>query len=366
MRVIVKIGSSSLTKSTGAINHQAIEKLCDEVAELHRLGHSPIIVTSGGIAAGLDPLGFDPATRPRQQDVLRAASAVGQISLMASYNQLLRKSGLVAAQVLLVPTDMWQRQRYVNSRGTLEVLLAQGVVPVVNENDAVADDEIRFGDNDRLAALVAHLVDADRLVLLTDTPGLFTADPRVDANASLIEEIVEFDHQLESMASGPRSSVGSGGMASKLAAAKMATWSGVETIIAQSDRENVVVEAVAGVPSVGTVFRARNQRLSARKLWIAFASPSAGVVTVDAGARAALESKPCSLLPAGVVSCDGSFGPDQAVEVKDETGEVFAKGLSRWSSENLNSFAGRQTADLPETLVDEVIHRDDLVSIPAP
>ncbi len=365
MKVIVKIGSSSLTTDAGAINYHAIEKLCAEVAALHRDGHSPIIVTSGSIAAGLGPLGFDTGSRPRQKKVLRAASAVGQISLMASYNQVLRENGLVAAQVLLAPTDMWHRQRYVNSRGTLEVLLAQGTVPVVNENDAVADDEIRFGDNDRLAALVAHLIDADRLILLTDTPGLFTADPRVDANASLIEEIVDFDHRLEAMASGPGSTVGSGGMASKLAAAKIATWSGVETIIAQSDRGDVLVDAVAGVAGVGSVFRARRQRLSARKLWIAFASPSEGSITVDSGARTALQSKPCSLLPAGVVRSVGSFGPDAAVEVKDESGEVFAKGLSRWSSQELNDYAGRQTADLPETVVDEVIHRDDLVAIPA-
>ena len=226
MRVIVKIGSSSLTSSDGSVDHSAIEKLCSEAAGAQKDGHSVIIVTSGGIAAGLRPLGFD--GRPRQREVLRAASAVGQISLMASYNEALRNHGLTAAQVLLVPTDLMERQRYLNSRGTLEALLARGIVPVVNENDAVADEEIRFGDNDRLAALVAHLVDADQLILLTDTAGLYTADPRADQNASLIEEIVSFDHRLEAFAGGAGSSVGSGGMASKLTAAKMATWSGVQ------------------------------------------------------------------------------------------------------------------------------------------
>ena len=239
------------------------------------------------------------------------------------------------------------------------------MVPVINENDAVADDEIRFGDNDRLSALVAHLIDADRLVLLTDTPGLFTADPRVDTTASLIEEIVEFDQRVEAMAGGPGSAAARGGMASKLAAAKIATWSGVETIIAHSQRPQVLTDAVAGVDGVGTVFRPHPGRLSARKLWIAFALPASGRITVDQGARHALEHRQKSLLAAGVKTLDGTFGVDDAVEVVDEDGEVFAKGLVRWESATLAAHAGRRTADLPSELVDEVIHRDDLVMLPA-
>ncbi|MEM9563858.1 MAG: glutamate 5-kinase, partial [Actinomycetota bacterium] len=289
MKIVAKIGSSSLTTAAGDIDHAAVAKLCAEVAELRRDGHHVVVVTSAAISAGLGPLGYTPDNRPKEAGLLRAAAAVGQIALMATYKGHLASNGLTAGQVLLAPTDLWHRNRYLKSRGTLEALLAQGVVPVINENDAVADDEIRFGDNDRLAALVAHLIDADCLVLLTDTAGVFTSDPRHDANASLIEEIVEIDPLLEAAAGGPGSTYGRGGMASKLAAAKIAAWSGVETTIAQSDRPKVLREAVEGVAGVGTVFRPRTQRLPARKLWIAFALPPAGRIVVDDGARKALE-----------------------------------------------------------------------------
>ena len=372
MRIVVKIGTSSLTTGPGAVSSEAVDKLASEVAAAITGGDQVVIVTSAAIAAGLPPLGFGGENRPRDPDLLRAASAVGQIALIASYARALASHGLVAGQVLLAPTDFWYRNRYLKSRGTIGALLGRGVVPVINENDAVADDEIRFGDNDRLAALVAHLVDADRLVLLTDTQGLFTADPRRDDSASLIEEIVEFDQRLEEMAGGPGSAAGRGGMASKLAAAKIATWSGVETVIAQSDRPGVLVDAVAGAEGVGTVFRPRSGRLGARKLWIAFAIPSSGRVVVDGGARQALEHRQKSLLVAGVRGIEGSFDADEAVEVVDEDGEVFAKGLAQWDSAALNRYAGQRTADLPAELIDDgngprtipVIHRDDLVILP--
>jgi glutamate 5-kinase len=361
MRVVVKIGSSSLTTDAGDINHAAVAKLCSEAAGLIRDGHEVIVVTSAAITAGLAPLGYTNMTRPTDPDALRAASAVGQIALMTTYKSHLAANGLTAGQVLLAPTDMWHRNRYLKSRGTLEALIHRDVVPVINENDAVADDEIRFGDNDRLSALVAHLIDADRLVLLTDTDGLFTADPRHDREASLIEEVTEIDQQLEAAAGGPGSVAGSGGMASKLAAAKIASWSGVETTIAKSDRPEVLADAVAGASGVGTVFRARSQRLPARKLWIAFALHPVGRVVVDAGARKAVETGNRSLLPAGVVSVSGTFEDFRAVELVDEAGEVFAKGLAHWSSRDIDEFAGCQSTDLPPRLDDEVVHRDDLV-----
>ena len=364
MRVVAKIGSSSLTTVTGDIDHTAVAKLCAEVAELGRAGHHVIVVTSAAISAGLGPLGYTPDDRPKDASLLRAASAIGQIALMSTYKGHLAANGLVAGQVLLAPTDLWHRNRYLKSRGTLESLLANNVVPVINENDAVADDEIRFGDNDRLAALVAHLIDADCLVLLTDTAGLFTGDPRHDANASLIEEIVEIDQHLEDMAGGPGSTHGSGGMASKLAAAKIAAWSGVETTIAQSDRPDVLREAIEGVAGVGTVFRPRTQRLPARKLWIAFALPPTGRIIVDSGAREALQDKQRSLLPAGVTGAVGQFAAEEAVELVDETGEVFAKGLTRWCRADLDAYSGHQSSDLPSDIVDEVVHRDDLVMLP--
>ena len=229
------------------------------------------------------------------------------------------------------------------------------MVPVVNENDAVADEEIRFGDNDRLAALVAHLVGAHLLVLLTDAPGLFTADPRRDSEASLIEEVIEIDHQLERLAGGPGSAVGSGGMASKLAAAKIATWSGVQTLIADAGRPGVLAAALNGETGVGTVFRARESRLSARKLWIAFALGSAGSLTVDEGAQAALTEKGRSLLAAGVVGVSGSFRPDDAVEIAGPDGRVFAKGLVRLAAERSGEWMGRRSQ--------VVVHRDDLVLV---
>ncbi len=360
MRVVVKIGTSSLTTDAGTVNPGAVAKLADEVAGLRGADNDVVIVTSAAISVGLPRLGYRADNRPTDPDLLRAASAVGQISLIDTYAHALGAHDLVVGQVLLAPTDFWFRKRYLKSRGTLNALLEAGAVPVINENDAVADDEIRFGDNDRLAALVAHLVDADRLVLLTDTPGLFTADPRLDTSASLIEEIVEFDQRLEAMAGGPGSSGARGGMASKLAAAKIATWSGVETVIALASRPGVVGDAVAGTQGVGTVFRARSGRLGARKLWIAFAVRSVGRITVDDGARRALVDDQRSLLAPGVRAVSGEFTVDDPVEVADESGRVFAKGLVGWSGTDLARFL----RDRGDRQAAPVIHRDDLVMLP--
>ena len=238
-------------------------------------------------------------------------------------------------------------------------LLDLRVLPIVNENDTVADDEIRYGDNDRLAALVSHLLGADVLLMLTDTAGVFTADPRRDDDASLIEEIIEVDAALEAVAGGAGTDRGSGGMASKLAAAKIAAWSGVRAVIASASAPSVVADALAGRP-VGTSFHAA-QRLPSRKLWIAFARASEGQIVVDAGARRALVERGKSLLLAGVRGVEGDFDADAAVEIVDETGAVFAKGLSRYTSVLLRAHRGRQTAELPDGLPHEVVHRDDLV-----
>ncbi len=364
MKIVVKIGSSSLTTVTGDIDHGAVAKLCAEVADLTNQGHQVVVVTSAAITAGLGPLGFSSDTRPTEPELLRAASAVGQIALMATYKGHLASNGLMAGQVLLAPTDLWNRKRYLKSRGTLQALVGRGIVPVVNENDAVADDEIQFGDNDRLAALVAHLIEADALVLLTDTAGVFTADPRRDADASLIEEIVEVDQHLESVAGGPGSMAGRGGMASKLAAAKIASWSGVETTIAKADRPNVIADSVGGIAGTGTVFRARQQRLPARKLWIAFAVPALGRLIVDAGAQTALVDDRRSLLPAGIKKAEGSFRADDAVEVVGEDGAVFAKGLVKWDRTDIDDHSGQSTHELPDELTREVIHRDGMVMLP--
>jgi len=360
-RVVVKIGSSSVTDSDGAPDVGAVRRLCSEVVSLREAGWLVIVVSSGAIATGWQAMGGGP--RPSDMATLQAVAAVGQHRLMRVYDDVLGALGAVAGQVLLAPLDFVHRQQYLHARQTLTRLLDLGVIPIVNENDAISDDEIRFGDNDRLAALVAHLIAADTLVLLTDMPGLLSADPRSQEGASLIEEVVEIDHELEKVAGGSGGGVGSGGMASKLAAAKMATWSGVGVVIADASRPGVLEAAVGRSPGVGTVFKPMERRLSARKLWIAFAIGSSGVVTVDEGARRALTEREASLLPAGVVSVTGRFVADDAVEIAGPDGQVFAKGLVRQDSVQVASWAGMRSSELPDGVSPELVHRDDLVVI---
>jgi glutamate 5-kinase len=322
-----------------------------------------VVVTSGAIAAGLPVLGLSDS-RPTDPAVLQAVSAVGQAHLVDRYNEALAAHGLVAGQVLLAPLDFVNRKQYLHARQTLRVLLDLGVVPVINENDAIADDEIRFGDNDRLAALVSHLLAADLLVLLTDQPGLLTGDPRLDHEASLIEEILAVDHTLETLAGGAGTVRGSGGMASKLAAAKIAAWSGVRAVIASAARPAVLADALSGAAGVGTVFVPRDIRLPARKLWIAFAVGAAGTVVVDDGARTALTERGVSLLPAGVLTVEGDFEADDAVELAGPDGKVFAKGLARHPARVARRLAGMRSAELPPDTPAEIVHRDDLVILP--
>jgi glutamate 5-kinase len=361
MLAVVKIGTSSITDSGGELDGAAVLKLCGDLAAAHTAGHRVVLVVSGAIAAGMPALGL--TVRPTDVGTLQALAAVGQPRLVERLNGIFSTYGIVGGQVLLTPYDFVQRSQYLHARETLQRLLDLGVVPIVNENDTVADDAIRYGDNDRLAALVSHLLHADALVMLTDTAGLFTADPRHDEGASLIEEIVEVDEALEQVAGGAGTARGSGGMASKLAAAKIASWSGVRVVIAAATAADVVVDALSGRP-VGTAFSPRSQRLSSRKLWIAFAQGSHGRIVVDAGARDALVSAGRSLLAAGVRATEGHFDADAAVEIVDEQGSVFAKGLSRYSAAQLTRVAGRRTSDLPDGLPHEVVHRDDMVVLP--
>lgn len=359
--VVVKVGSSSITDAQGVIDVASVEKLCLEVVSARTLGHRVIVVSSGAIAAGLPALGM---IRSRDVGTLQAVAAVGQSRLMRVYDEVLARHEVVAGQVLLAPLDFVHRSQYLHARKTVLRLLELGVVPIVNENDVIADDEIRFGDNDRLAALVAHLVGADLLVLLTDTPGMFTSDPRLNTDASLIEEILEVDHEIERLAGGTGSARGSGGMASKLAAAKIAAWSGVRAVIAGASRPGVLAAALAGEPGAGTVLPPHDRKLPARKLWIAFAVGASGTVVVDDGARRALTERSTSLLPAGVMAVQGDFAADAAVEIATPDGAVFAKGLVRHSSARLRELAGRHTSDLPVDTPHEVVHRDDLVVLP--
>jgi glutamate 5-kinase len=344
---VVKVGSSS-------VNPETVARLGGEIVAARAEGHTIVVVTSGAIAAGWSALGRG-VQRPSDPAVLQAVSAVGQHRLMRLWQEGLEPHGVLAGQVLLAPLDFVHRTQYLHARGTLRHLVGLGVVPVVNENDAVADEEIRFGDNDRLGALVAHLIGAQLLVLLTDAPGLLTADPKVSAHATLIEEVVEIDHHLERLAGGPGTEVGSGGMASKLAAAKIATWSGTETVIADASRPGVLGGALASEPGIGTVFRARPERLPARKLWIAFALGSSGCLQVDQGARLALAEGGRSLLAAGVTAVTGRFVPEDAVEIAGPDGGVFAKGLVRLHAEGAGEWMGR-----PRQVV---VHRDDMVLV---
>jgi len=358
VRLVAKIGTSSLTDDSGVIDASVIVELCAQLAALRRSGHEVVLVTSGAVAAGVATVGL-PA-RPTDTGLLQALAAAGQSRLMEHYNRALDAHGLVAAQVLLVPNDFVDRRQYLHARGTLTRLLDLGCIPIVNENDAIASHEIRFGDNDRIAALVAHNVNAELLVLLTDTPGLYTADPRLDPTAQLIDEVREGDPLLDVNAATPGSVRGSGGMASKLSAARMASWSGVRATIAAASRPNVLVDAVAGV-AVGTTFQPSARRLPARKLWIAFASHVEGAVLVDDGAMRALVERGRSLLPAGVTGVSGDFAEGDVIDVRDPSGTTVARGMALNDAGVIRQVAGKRTSDLPGDVVHEVIHRDDLV-----
>ena len=359
MRVVAKIGTSSLTNERGVVDGVAIARLCEQVAALRASGHEVLVVSSGAVSAGVAAVGM--ASRPADMPTLQALAAAGQPRLMELYGAELGRFGHIAAQVLFVPPDFVSRRQYLHARKTLTKLLELGCIPIINENDAIASDEIRWGDNDRIAALVAHLVSADLLVLLTDTPGLYTSDPRIDPAATLIERVAADDPMLGVDAGRSSTNRGSGGMASKLVAARIASWSGVRAVIARADREGVLVDAVEGSTAVGTTFEGHNRKLSARKLWIAFASGVAGTVVIDDGARRALVDRHTSLLPAGVTDVHGTFYEGATVEVSTQSGEVVARGMVLVDSATARLVAGRRTVDLPSDVAHEIVHRDDLV-----
>jgi glutamate 5-kinase len=358
MRVVTKIGTSSITDERGGIDRQAIAKVGAEIAALRAAGHEVILISSGAVASGLAALEF--GARPSDMLTLQAVSAVGQSRIMREWNDVLAPFDLVGAQVLVDPRDFVDRTQYLHARQTLGRLLDLGCVPIVNENDAIANDGIRYGDNDRIAALVAHSLKADVMVLLTDLDGLFTADPRTDASAELVSFVGSDDPLLSIRAGVGGSGRGSGGMASKLAAARIASWSGVRTVIARADRPDVLVDAVAD-KGVGTTFAGHDRRLPARKLWIAFAAEASGAIVVDDGAHHALTVRSTSLLPAGVRSVSGNFGEGDTVELRALDGTVFARGMVYVTAHDLRGVAGRQTRDLPDGMPHEVVHRDDLV-----
>lgn len=351
-RLVVKVGTSSLVDGAGGISRPRVARLVREVARAVAEGRECVLVSSGAIAAGLAPLGL--RRRPTRLPALQAAAAVGQGRLMWEYSRLFARHGLVAAQVLLTREDVERRRQFVNAQRTFAELFRRGIVPVVNENDTVATEEIAFGDNDMLAALVAVLVRADLLVLLSDVDGIYTRDPR-DRRARLVREL-EDPGQVR--VAGPGSHLASGGMQSKLLAARVAAGAGIPTVVANAAERSVLGRVLAGEP-VGTLVPAAGDRPRARKAWLAFASGASGRIAVDAGAERALREGGKSLLAAGVVGVEGSFEAGDVVELVGPDGRVFARGRSRWSA-----------TELAEARADgrgrEVVHRDDLALVPGP
>ena len=349
-----------MTTELGEVNETAIAKLCSEVAELYGTGSQVVVVTSGAIAAGVQATG-QLKSRPSDLETLQAIASVGQPKLMRVYAKWLERYGLSLGQILLAPNDFSNRKQYLQARQTIKRLLELGVVPVVNENDPVADDEIRFGDNDRLAALVANMINADRLVILTDTAGLYSKDPRFNSDATLIEDVQVISREIELIAGDSGTTVGSGGMASKLAAAKIATWSGIGVTICDAKRKDVLIDACYGKDGVGTTVAPSPRNIGSRKLWLAFAVEPRGQITVDGGATRALAENGRSLLAPGVLKATGDFDEGELVEVLDEGGSLVARGLALISSGDLERFTENSGATLVDGPSPVVIHRDDMV-----
>ena len=361
MRLVVKLGTSIVADDVGEVRADTLAALCDDVAKRHQAGDEVVIVTSGAIARGMRLL--DLPLRPRTMDELQAASAVGQGKLYRVYDELLRDRGVTTAQVLLTFFDLSARSHYLNARQTLRKLLDWRVLPVINENDTTTTDDISFGDNDFLAAQVAVLTGADLLLLLTDTDGLYTADPRRDDSAELVAEVGDFA-KLEGLRIGHAGSpLSSGGMRSKVVAAEMATAAGIEAVIASGLRPGIISAAAAGEP-VGTRCRPQSTRYSSFKLWLKYAKPPQGRVGIDDGAVRALRDGGTSLLPVGVVAVDGEFDAGDAVEIARDGGEVIGKGISNYSAAELRSVKGLQSAQVRARLpqaTEEAVHRDYFV-----
>ena len=357
---VVKLGSSVVAQESGELRLSVVARVCEEIAGLHRGGVDVVIVTSGAIARGVHLLNLP--VRPHEIAELQAASAMGQGRLYRTYDDLMREQGVQTAQILLTFFDMSARTHYLNARRTLQTLLGWRVVPVINENDTTTTDEISFGDNDFLAAQLAILVGADLLVLLTDTDGLYTADPRADPAAVLVQEVSDFE-SLEALsighATGP---LGSGGMRSKVVAAEMATAAGIPTIVCNGRRPGAL-EAVLAGEQEGTRFASRQGRYSSFKLWLKYAKTSQGTVTVDAGAARALREGGTSLLPVGIVEVAGAFDAGDAVEVRDGRSAI-GKGICNYSAAELRQVMGLKSAQVREVLpraTEEAVHRDYFV-----
>ena len=361
-RIVVKVGSSLVTNEGRGLDEQAIGEWCRQLSALVRDGREVIMVSSGAIAEGMKRLGW--TTRPQELHELQAAAAVGQMGLAHMYETKLRENGLGSAQVLLTHADLADRERYLNARSTLLTLLTHGVLPVINENDTVVNDEIKFGDNDTLGALVANLVEADALIILTDQKGLYTADPRRDPSATFVHEARAGDAKLEEMAGGAGSSIGKGGMITKILAAKRAAGSGASTVIAWGREPDALVRLTQG-EAIGTLLVAQTQKQQARKQWMADHLQLRGSVTIDEGAVNKLKSEGSSLLPIGMTGVDGDFSRGEVIAITDKDGQEVARGLANYAAAEARLLCRKPSSQMSELLgyaaEPEMVHRDNLV-----
>jgi glutamate 5-kinase len=361
-RLVVKVGSSLVTNQGEGLDIPAIRNWAQQIATLRADGYKVVLVSSGAIAEGMQRLGWK--LRPSAVHKLQAAAAVGQMGLIQVYESCFTAHGLHTAQILLTHADLADRERYLNARSTLRTLLTLGVIPIINENDTVVTDEIKFGDNDTLGALVANLIEADALVILTDQIGLFTADPRKDTNATLISLAQAGDDKLEAMAGGAGSHIGSGGMLTKVLAAKRAARSGAHTVIASGHEIDVLPRLMRG-DSIGTLLEAQPSPLNARKQWLADHLQICGTVTLDAGAAHALRNEGKSLLPVGITKVSGKFERGTVVAIFDTNGKEIARGLINYNATETRRIAGHPSNKIESLLgyVDEseLIHRDNLI-----
>lgn len=362
-RIVIKVGTSTITYANGKRNFSQIDRLAREISDLQNQGKEMILVTSGAVAVGVDRMGLPgkPKTIPGKQ----AAAAVGQGVLMHTYEKFFADYGQIVAQVLITKTEAIDRHRYTNTRNTFMELMRQRVIPIVNENDVVALDELKIGDNDNMSALVAGIVDADLVIILSDVDGLYTANPQTHTDAVIVPEVVEITPEIEASAGGVGSARGTGGMATKIQAAKAATSSGIHLVIASGTEKNAITRVLQG-EELGTLFVSRENRLQFRKRWLAFGAKIAGSIVVDDGcAKAIRKAGGCSILPAGVFAVQGEFLPGSTVSVIDKDAHELARGLVHYSSAELEQIKGCNSGEIANILghknFDEVIHRDDLV-----
>jgi len=364
-RIVVKIGSSSLTSAEGGLHKPNIQFFASELAQLHQQGKQVMLVTSGAVAAGFREIGYE--TRPKLVHQKQAAAAVGQASLMQAYQETFSQYGIVTAQILLTRHDFSNRKRINNALMTIEELLSQRIIPIINENDTVSTAEIvlKFGDNDHLSSLVATMTRASKLVIITDMDGLYTADPRKNPDATKIERVAQISDELLQLAGGAGSAVGTGGMRSKIEAARIAMRGGVTTFIGRVQQPGELLLALNG-NGRGTYFDTEEHSLPMKKQWLGFHSTPSGTIVVDQGAVIALQEKHKSLLPAGVVSCDGEFHPGDVVEVINSEGLLVGRGVVNYASWQLQAVAGL-SSDEVERRIDvqriEVIHRDEWITL---